>query len=211
MTTNQRPWQRTYPRIERPYLMALLTFGVVGTATATIGLAPVLELGLLMLPFAFLVVPRFARVVISGAIGGVLTGIFVLGVGMRIAMRIIVLMDPVREPVLTDETGFLLFFGGAVGLLAGLWIAIAQRLWSPRAWIVGAVFATFGILSFLAEPSLRTELFNEGAGESVNIPLFTVVFFLFGVSATVAIQRVEAELPHTPGRRIEVNRDVATV
>lgn len=211
MTDQPRPWQRTYPSLERPYLVALFVVGIVGTTTTMIGFVPLVLLEFLMVLGAFVIVPRFLRIVVSGLVGGVITGILVLGVALRIAMRIVVLSDPVREPVLTDETVFILFFMGFIGLAFGPVVAIAQRLWNPKPWKVGALLAGLGIAAFLASPEFRTELFNEGAGALVNIPLFTVVFFLFGASVTATVRWIETKLPHTPGRQIEANQTMVTV
>jgi hypothetical protein len=160
----------------------------------------------LMIIGAFVIVPRFARVMVSGLVGGVIAGILVLGVGLRVAMRIVVLLDPVRQPMLTEETMFILFFSGIIGLSLGVILGIAQRLWSPRPWLVGSVTAAVGIAAFLASQEFRSELFNEGAGAAVNIPLFTVVFFLFGTSAAAAVRWVEQKLPRTPGREVAEHR-----
>ncbi|HSJ70569.1 MAG TPA: hypothetical protein VLA29_02860 [Acidimicrobiia bacterium] len=215
MTTNVRPWQRRYPRLERPWLIWLFVVGVVGVPatangvpTTMIGLGPLAPLGIfvtlgaliLLTLGAFVVVPRFARNQVSGMVGGVVTGLVLLGGGLRLAMRLVVLTDDVREPVFTSETGFIIFFGGVVGLMMGPFIAIAQRLWAPRSALIGAVVTTMLMSMFLIAPGLRTELFNEGAGPLLNIPLFTATFFAFGASANEVISRIERRLPWTPGR-----------
>lgn len=200
MTTHIRPWQRRYPGLERPWLIGLLVVGVAAVPSTMIGLAPLALLGILMTIGGFVIVARFARIQVSGMVGGFVTGLVVLGGGLRLAMRLVVLTDDVREPVFSSETLFIIFFGGVVGLMMGPVIAVAQRLWAPSSTLIGAVVAISSMSMFLLEPGLRTELFNEGAGPLLNIPLFTATFFAFGASANEAITRIERRLPWTPGR-----------
>lgn len=200
MTTHVQPWQRRYPGLERPWLIGMLIVGVAGVPSTMIGLAVLAPLVILMTIGAFVVVPRFARIQVSGMVGGVVTGLVVLGVGLRLAMRLVVLADDVREPVLTSETFVIIFFGAVVGLMMGPVIAVSQRLWAPSNALIGAVVAVASMSIFLISPDLRTELFNDGAGPLLNIPLFTATFFAFGASANEVISRIERRLPWTPGR-----------
>ncbi len=175
-----------------------------------IGVAPLVPLGFLMTIGAFVVVTRFARIQVSGMVGGVVTGLLVLGGGLRLAMRLVVLTDDVREPVFTTETAFIIFFGGVVGLAMGPVIAVAQRLWTPSNALIGAVVAALSMAMFLISPDLRTELFNEGAGPLLNIPLFTATFFAFGASSNDVIRRIERHLPWTPGRELAPPSELET-
>jgi len=196
----------TFPRLERPWMITILGLGaaLLILPEATLGLGiPLLALTVQALMLAaFFVVRRFARVWVSGAVGGIVVGIVVLGVALRIAMRVVAILDPVRRPEFTGETMFVLFVGGFFGLALGLWIAVAERLWAPRATAIGVVIGAIGITAFLLEEGIRDELFGLGAGPIVNIPMFFLCFALFGWAAAVVIARLQRVLPMTPGRSL---------
>ena len=64
-----------------------------------------------------LLVPGFWRSSLHGAIGGVAAGLLVLGPGLRIAMRVVAILDPVRSPEFTVGGTMLIIIG--VGVVMG--------------------------------------------------------------------------------------------
>jgi hypothetical protein len=194
----------TYPRLERPWLIALLVVGIAGSLGSGIGLLSVTVL--LMVPLmvgAFVVVPRFPRVLVSGVVAGVVTGAVVLGGLLRLAMRVVAVTDAELEPVLTSDTIVIIFVGGFFGLMAGPVVSVVERLWRPRALYVGLVIGILGMGMLLMSPDLRSELFELGAGPLLNLPMFTAAFFLFGWSMAAAVAWLQRRLPMTPGRSLD--------
>lgn len=199
---------RTYPRLERPWLIALLVAGLAGAvAPMVLGGGFVVPVLLPLLIGAFVFVRRFARVIVSGVAAGVLVGAVVLGGLLRLAMRIVALTDPVREPELTTDTFFIIFIFGVFGLMIGSALAVVERLWKPRAVYVGLTTGVLGIGMFLMASDLRHELFNEGAGPFLNIPMFTFAFVAFGWTLAVAVAWLQRILPMTPGRALDEQMD----
>ena len=121
-------------RRERLVLRSAFAAGVVaavvtpmGVEVAAIGvIMPAVFLGILAT--IVLYVRRLSRLVIAGAVGGGLTGLLAIGVGARLAMRIVALMGGPRE-VTVEGTMFLLIAGGMVGATFGVAISLALRAW----------------------------------------------------------------------------------
>jgi hypothetical protein len=184
---------RSWSRWQRPWLIGTLVAAVaVAAAPMVSGAGITLPLLVLIVVGGFLVVPRFGRLLLAGVLGGVVTGAIVLGGSLRVAMRIVAVMDPGREPELTPATFVIILVGVFFGLSAGIVIAVLQRLWRPRPLLIAWATGLVGIGLFLLAPDLRRELFEEGAGALVNIPLFTSTFFAFGWSAAAAVARLGA-------------------
>jgi hypothetical protein len=134
-------------------------------------------------------VPGFWRTVLLGAIGGIASGILVLGVGLRVAMRVVAILDPVRSPEFTMEgTMFILIgigglFGGMVGILANL----ARRGMRLNSVIKAAILPAAAAMSLLlADDEIRGELFELGAGAWLNLPMFGLVAILYGIVVAVS-------------------------
>ncbi|RPI23871.1 MAG: hypothetical protein EHM57_03400 [Actinobacteria bacterium] len=194
---------RTYPRLERPWLMAMLLIGLAGSPlTGIVGAGAIFALMLPLLIGAFVVVPRFPRLLVSGVVAGVVTGAVVLGGLLRLAMRVVALADGELEPVFTSDTVFIVFIGGFLGLAVGPAVAVMERLWRPRAIYVGLAIGFLGIGMFLLSPDLRSELFELGAGPLLNLPMFTAAFGLFGWTMAIGVGWLQRRLPMTPGRSL---------
>lgn len=175
----------------------LILVGIV--AAAILSMIPLVPLAgelllLIGVGLGWWLVPKFWRSVLFGAVGGIVAGILVLGVGFRVAMRVVAILDPVRTPELTVEgTMFILIgiggiFGGVMGILANL----ARRGFHLRSPIAVGVLPAAGALSLLfADDEIRRELFELGAGPWVNIPMFGVVALLYGMGTGVIINRLE--------------------
>lgn len=139
-------------------------------------------------------VPEFWRSALFGALGGIASGILVLGVGLRVAMRVVAMLDPIRTPEFTLEgTMFILIgiggiFGGLLGILANL----ARRGMRLNSVITAGILPAAAAMSLLfVDDEIRRELFELGAGAWVNIPMFGLVSILYGIAVSVTTRVLE--------------------
>jgi hypothetical protein len=149
---------------------------------------------------AWRTVPGFWRSVLAGGVGGAVAGIVILGPGMRLAMRIVAVLDPLRTPEFTVEgTVFLVVaiggvFGGVLGIVATL---LRRGLdLSVRATTGAVTVLLMGL--FLAEPDVRAEFVELGAGPWMNVPMFTVVVLGYGYAAVRLAARLERARERPP-------------
>lgn len=149
---------------------------------------------------AWRTVPGFWRSVLAGGVGGAVAGIVILGPGMRLAMRIVAVLDPLRTPEFTVEgTVFLIvavggMFGGMLGIVSTL---VRRGLdLSVRATTGAVTVLLMGL--FLAEPDVRAEFVELGAGPWMNIPMFTVVVLGYGYAAVRLATRLERARSRPP-------------
>ena len=180
-------------RVER-----LILTGIVGAALVSMIFRVPLVGEILILTgvgLAWWLVPRFWPSVLFGAIAGVVSGVLILGVGLRLAMRVVAILDPFRIPEFTvGGTMFILIgiggiFGGVIGILANL----ARRGLLLRSMFTVAVLPAAGAMGLLfLDDEIRGELFELGAGAWVNIPMFGLVAVLYGIGvAAVALSLEE--------------------
>lgn len=168
---------------------------MIGTvAAAVLSMASLVPLAgevlvLICVGLGWWLVPGFWRSVLFGAIGGIASGIFVLGVGLRVAMRVVAILNPDSDArihtggsdVHPDSIGAI--FGGVVGTLANL----AKRGLGLRSMITVAILPAAGAMSLLfVDDEIRRELFERGAGPWVNILMFGLVAVLYGITVAVA-------------------------
>lgn len=184
------------------FVQRLVLLGVGASlllAPSVFGIAAVGALGL-----GWWLVPKFWWTVLFGAIGGVLAGATILGVGFRLAMRIVALLDPFRAEEFTiGGTLFILIgigaiFGGILGIVGNL----AKRGLGLTSVVTASIVPALGAMSLiLVSEDTRTELFELGAGAWVNIPMFGLVSILYGLGAAWITARAD--------RKIRPKRDVA--
>lgn len=139
--------------------------------------------------------PRFWRFAVTGLIGGAVSGLLILGVGFRLAMRVVAMLDPFRTPELTLEGTMLILvgigavFGGILGMLGHFLRAATET----RTATVSGIFPASGVMVLLfASTDLRAELFELGAGAWLNIPMFGLIAVLYGIYAMRIADRVES-------------------
>ena len=142
--------------------------------------------------------PGFFSSVFRGGVAGGIAGIAVLGVGMRLAMRLVAIADPVRATEFTLEgTLFLvLIFGGMFGAITGIWArASADALERPALAQALAFVAVAAIL--VGDSEVRSEFVEVGAGVWVNAPMFTAVVLGYAITfhRLSGWRRVEAAAP----------------
>jgi hypothetical protein len=175
--------------------MGVIAVGVVVPIFAGLMLGgPVWVIAVVAMVAGWRFVPGFLATVVAGALGGVFAGILVLGPGLRLAMRVVAILDPIRTPEFTVEgTLFIVIligaiFGGTFGLAAILFrraFALSGR--TMALWVTGALMAVL-----LVDTELRGEFVDLGAGPWLNIPMFAGVVFLYALVAGRVTDRLLA-------------------
>lgn len=177
-------------------LFSLLPAAVVGAfvAIATGGWVPAVAVG--ALTFIAVLnwsgrVPGFWRTIGSGVAAGAIAGIAVLGVGLRLAMRVVAILDADITPELTvGGTIGIVVLGGMLGIPLGILVALlGRRVEAP---VAGMVSAVVGLGMLAMGDELRHELLELGVGWPVNVPMFGAVFYAFGFVAARLAARFRA-------------------
>jgi hypothetical protein len=168
----------------------------VALALATTPISGPVAKGLVLVGagLAWRLVPGFWRSVLYGAIGGVVSGLLILGPGFRLAMRVVAIIDPLRTPEFTVEgTMFIvIFIGGFFGGILGIAGNLARRGLERRSIMASAIVPAAAVLAvLLSTEDLRMELFELGAGAWMNIPMFGMVGLLYGAGAIATATRFE--------------------
>jgi hypothetical protein len=130
-------------------------------------------------------IPGFWKTVGSGAAGGALAGLVILGPGFRLAMRMVAIMDPVRRPEFS--LGGTIFIMIMVGVLMGVLLGItgvlinrAVNVRSPKA--AGGLLGLLTVGVLVGNSGLRSELVGLGAGLWLNLAMFGTVAFVYGIA-----------------------------
>jgi hypothetical protein len=178
----------------KPALGALLFLAAIPVAgSEQLGPAWSMAAFLIGIGAAWLLIPGFWRSSLHGAIGGVIAGLLVLGPGLRIAMRVVAIFDPIRSPEFTvGGTMFIIVFIGVIlGGIFGLFGNVARRGFGipPRA--AGLFPALLVMLMIGLDSELRGEIVELGAGPWLNIPMFGAVAVGYGALWTRVVTRVE--------------------
>jgi hypothetical protein len=178
----------------KPALGALLFLAAIPVAgSEQLGPAWSMAAFLIGIGAAWLLIPGFWRSSLHGAIGGVIAGLLVLGPGLRIAMRVVAIFDPIRSPEFTvGGTMFIMVFIGVIlGGIFGLLGNVARRGFGipPRA--AGLFPALLVMLMIGLDSELRGEIVELGAGPWLNIPMFGAVAVGYGALWTRVVTRVE--------------------
>lgn len=127
--------------------------------------------------------------VFSAVLAGLASGLVVLGVGGRVAMRLLALAAG-REPQFGAEGTFgIIVIGGALGTVGGLLFAlVAPRLPRSRA-LAGAIHGTLvlAVLAPLLPPAVREEIEALKSHLVLAASTFWLLFALYGIAlATLA-------------------------
>ena len=165
--------------------------------------------------------PSRARALLRGsapvrgaAVAGALAGFVSAGIGSRVVMRIIAVLDDDHDGVLTDSsatvgefsfggTFSLLALGTVFGVIAGLmYLGLRRWLWVSPAWR-GIVFGpltlvTIGQLLF-DSMSLDLQIFEPIA---VVLVLFVALFLINGLILAPLTDRIHPEPDYATGRRM---------
>ncbi|HUP17874.1 MAG TPA: hypothetical protein VM848_17730 [Acidimicrobiia bacterium] len=206
--TERMTWRPGRTPLQRGLLLGLAVASVLAT-TPIVGPGA----GVLVLVgagLAWWLVPRFWSGVLYGAIGGVVSGLLILGPGLRLAMRVVALIDPLRSPEFTMEgTMFIVIFvGGFFGSIFGIAGNLARRGLELRSIMASAIVPAVAVLAvLLTTEELRMELFDLGAGARMNIPMFGMVSLLYGVGAMATAMRLQERRASKP----PAGEDVSTL
>jgi len=158
---------------------------------------------------------RLAFLVGLGLLAGLAAGFVAGGVGSRAAMRAIALLagrehsgeitdaDAVVGQITGGGTAFLLFFGTSLGAPGGL-LYVAVRRWVPGSGLRKGL--AFGGLLLLLFGSLVIEGdnpdFRQFVPSYVSVALFASLFFLYGLIASVIVERLDRGGGSPPRGRI---------
>lgn len=143
---------------------------------------------------AWHLIPGFWRSVFQGAIGGLVAGMLILGPGLRLAMRVVAILDPFRSPEFTvGGTLFIIVGLGAImGAIFGLFGNVARRGFGISVRVAGLVPALFVALMIGLDSELRGEIIELGAGAWINVPMFAAVAVGYGALWALVLTRLEA-------------------
>ena len=161
-------------------------------------------------------VAHHLRWVGTGLLAGGIAGFLVTGIGGRIVMRIIAVVDPHTETEFTADTMFLLIAGGLIGAQFGalggvLFMGIRRFLprWSrwprcPRSWVWSGL--TFGAIWLLMTGGIflsigQVEEFSDFDPPVLGISLFAVLFVVYGLTVAAIVEQLGKWVPTPRGSR----------
>ncbi|HUF14802.1 MAG TPA: hypothetical protein VMQ46_02820 [Acidimicrobiia bacterium] len=178
----------------KPALGALLFIATIPVAVSEL-LGPVWSMAVVLIGIGagWLLVPGFWRSSLHGAIGGVAAGLLVLGPGLRIAMRVVATLDPIRSPEFTvDGTMFIIIgVGVMMGGIFGVIGNVVRGGFGIPTRSAGLVPALLVMLMIGLDGELRTEIVELGAGPWLNIPMFGATALGYGALWTRVVTRLE--------------------
>ena len=152
--------------------------------------------------------PEFARDVFSGGFAGALAGFVFLGIGSRLLMRFVAVLNPIPARVMTENGAIagditaegtaevLIIIGLAGGVLVGtLWVIV--REWIPTS--IGLRVVTASVIAMLVGSSFSLDANNRDF-LLFGPPLFIVVSFMLltafaGAGAAFGDQILSKRLP----------------
>lgn len=147
--------------------------------------SPVGELGLLVVLGVFVWIARtnrgFGATVLRGALSGAIAGILILGIGLRLAMRIVAITDSTRTPEFTAEgTAFILVgLGLMLGTFSGAYLGGLRHILGLGKRTI-AIVGTIALVPLLfGDSETQAELLELGFGGWINIPMFTSIVFAY--------------------------------
>jgi hypothetical protein len=136
-----------------------------------------------------------AKIVFIGLASGLLTGVVILGVGGRIAMRVVALLARAEPGFSFGGTLEVLSFASLVGLASGPVFATMGKRSPGSELLKGAVF---GALVFFVVVLLPGEAKNAAFAFPelfpVTIAMFAALFIAFGIALAKVCERVFAVL-----------------
>lgn len=192
VVTERMTWRPAQPPVQRVLLLGLAV--ALALATTPVGGAVAEGLVLVGAGLAWWLVPGFWRDALHGAVGGIVSGLLILGPGLRLAMRVVAIIDPLRTTEFTMEgTMFIvIFIGGFLGATFGIAGNLARLGLELRSVMASAIVPALAVLAVLfATDDLRMELFELGAGARMNIPMFGMASLLYGMGAMATAMRLE--------------------
>lgn len=164
---------------------ALLAGEAIGpwAALATVVLGAIL---------AWQLIPLFLPTLVAAALAGVVAGTAIVGVGFRVAMRIVALMEPSRIPEFSvgGTLFIIIMIGGIFGGIAGVVVCFARKGLGLGK-IAGTLMSAGLIMTLvLIDRETRRELLHLGAGGLINIPMFTAISLGYGFATHWLFERL---------------------
>ena len=152
--------------------------------------------------------------VVIGVLASIAAGIVVGGIGARLIMRILAMVNEEKAGVMTGNgnisgeitaggtLGIIIFVGLASGVIGGL-VYVVIRRWLPSGSLLKGVVFGLVLLCFssITPPGLATlfdpdnvdfELFGP---RQLSVGLFLLLFPLYGVVASLFIERYDRYVP----------------
>ena len=177
-----------------PTLGSLLFIAAIPLAVSEL-LGPAWSMAVVLIGIGagWLLVPGFWASSLYGAIGGVMAGLLVLGPGLRIAMRVVAIIDPVRSPEFTVGGTMFIIIGVGVmmGGIFGVIGNVARSGFDIPSGAAGLVPALLVMLMIGLDSELRSEIVELGAGPWLNIPMFGAAAVGYGALWTRVVTRLE--------------------
>ncbi len=131
---------------------------------------------------AWKLIPGFWRITGRSLLAGLISGVLVLGPGLRLAMRLVAIADPNATPEFSvgGTIGIIVLIGGFLGSIYSVVAVYARTGFSTGKAVASGVVA-LALLGFvMASADLRDEIANLGLGAWMNIPMFAAIGFLHG-------------------------------
>jgi hypothetical protein len=176
---------------------AIILVGSIPLAFVVGSVSPIGELGLLFELAVFVWVARnvtgFAGGAFRGAIAGAVAGVLVLGVGLRLAMRVVAISDPIRTPEFSvGGTAFILVgVGLMLGTFAGAYLGGLRHLLGLTRRSVILIGTVALVLMLFGDSETRSELFDLGLGGWVNIPMFGAIVVAYCWTQDVIVRGLD--------------------
>jgi hypothetical protein len=178
----------------KPALGALVFIAAISVAVSEL-LGPAWSIAVVLMGIGagWLLVPGFWPVSLHGVIGGAAAGLIVLGPGLRFAMRVVAILDPVRTPVFTvGGTMFIIIGVGVImGGVFGVFGNVARRGFGIPRVGAGLVPALLVMVMIGLDGELRSEIVELGAGPLLNTAMFGAVALGYGALWTQIVTRLE--------------------
>ncbi len=158
---------------------SLLALGVI--PIALLGFVGLL-VTVVLLVGAWKMIPGFWRMTGRSLLAGLISGVLVLGPGLRLAMRAVAIADSNTTPEFSfgGTIGIIVLIGGFLGSIYSVVAAFAREGFSIGKAAASAVVSLALIAFLFASPDLRSEITHLGFGGWVNIPMFATIGFAHG-------------------------------
>ena len=150
---------------------------------------------------------RIARMFIIGILGGIPAGVLVGGIGSRLIMRILAMVNEEQAGVMTENgnvageitvggtLGLIIFVGLVSGVIGGFGYVLIRR-WLPSGRFLRGIAFGLVLLCFSARlfdpDNVDFELFGP---RQLAVGLFALLFPLVGVGISLFIERYDRYLP----------------
>jgi hypothetical protein len=137
---------------------------------------------IVLLVAAWKIIPGFWGMAGRSLLAGLISGVLVLGPGLRLAMRVVAIADSTATPEFSigGTIGIVVLIGGVLGSIYSVVAVFAREGFSLSKAGASGVVAIALLVFILASPDLRHELLNLGLGAWMNIPMFAAIGFLHG-------------------------------